>query len=325
MRLFVPAVKLLILLAGLSAFSMPVLAEDYPSRTIKLVVPFPPGGSSDYMGRVVANGLKDELGETAIIENKGGAGTLLGTEAVARADPDGYTLLATATPFAINATLVKTVNFDTVKSFDPVIFTGSIPLVLLVNEKSPWRSLKDLVEAAKAKPGVYTYGSSGNGGSPHLATSMIEAATGIKLVHIPYKGSAPAVADLVAGQTDLVIDTVFLGAPHVKSGRLRALVQLGAQRSILLPDVPTMQELGYKDFSAVSWFGIFAPAGTPRPILQKLNVAINRTLAKPEIAETLKAQGFFIDGGPLDGAMPRLKREIEIWGKAVRDSGAVAQ
>ena len=144
-------------------------------------------------------------------------------------------------------------------------------------------------------------------------------------MHIPYKGSAPAVADLVAGQTDLVIDTVFLGAPHVKSGRLRALVQLGAQRSILLPDVPTMQELGYKDFSAVSWFGIFAPAGTPRPILQKLNVAINRTLAKPEIAETLKAQGFFIDGGPLDGAMPRLKREIEIWGKAVRDSGAVAQ
>lgn len=325
MRLFVPAVKLLILLAGLSAFSMPVLAEDYPSRTIKLVVPFPPGGSSDYMGRVVANGLKDELGETAIIENKGGAGTLLGTEAVARADPDGYTLLATATPFAINATLVKTVNFDTVKSFDPVVFTGAIPLVLLVNEKSPWRSLNDLVEAAKAKPGVYTYGSSGNGGSPHLATSMIEAATGIQLMHIPYKGSAPAVADLLAGQTDLVIDTVFLGAPHVKSGRLRALAQLGPQRSVLLPDVPTMQELGYKDFSAVSWFGIFAPAGTPRPILEKLNVAINRTLAKPEVVETLNAQGFFIFGGPLDGAMPRLKREIEVWGKAVRDSGAVAQ
>ena len=211
------------------------------------------------------------------------------------------------------------------KSFDPVVFTGAIPLVLLVNEKSPWRSLNDLVEAAKAKPGVYTYGSSGNGGSPHLATSMIEAATGIQLMHIPYKGSAPAVADLLAGQTDLVIDTVFLGAPHVKSGRLRALAQLGPQRSVLLPDVPTMQELGYKDFSAVSWFGIFAPAGTPRPILEKLNVAINRTLAKPEVVETLNAQGFFIFGGPLDGAMPRLKREIEVWGKAVRDSGAVAQ
>ena len=154
---------------------------------------------------------------------------------------------------------------------------------------------------------------------------MIEAATGIKLMHIPYKGSAPAVADLLAGQTDLVIDTVFLGAPHVKSGRLRALAQLGPQRSVLLPDVPTMQELGYKDFSAVSWFGIFAPAGTPRPILEKLNVAINRTLAKPEVVETLNAQGFFIFGGPLDGAMPRLKREIEVWGKAVRDSGAVAQ
>ena len=144
MRLFVPVIKLLILLAGLSLFSTPVMAQDYPSRAIKLIVPFPPGGSSDYMGRVVANGLKDELGQTAIIENKGGAGTLLGTEAVARADPDGYTLLATATPFAINATLVKTVNFDTVKSFDPVVFTGAIPLVLLVNEKSPWRSLNDL-------------------------------------------------------------------------------------------------------------------------------------------------------------------------------------
>ena len=195
MRLHVPVFKLLILLACLSPLCTPAMAQEYPSRPIRLVVPFPPGGSSDYMGRLVANGLKDELGQTAIIENKGGAGTLLGTEAVARAEPDGYTLLATATPFAINATLVKTVNFDTVKSFDPVIFTGAIPLVLLVNEKSPWHSLKDLVDAAKAKPGVYTYGSSGNGGSPHLATSMIEAATGIKLVHIPYKGSAPAVAD----------------------------------------------------------------------------------------------------------------------------------
>ena len=325
MRLFVPAVKLLVLLAGLSPLSAPVMAQDYPTRSIRLIVPFPPGGSTDHVSRVVANGLKDELGQTAIIENKGGAGTLLGTEAVARADPDGYTLLSTATPFAINATLVKTVNFDTVKSFDPVIFTAAIPLVILVNEKSPWRTLKDLVEAAKAKPGVYTYGSSGNGGSPHLATAMLEAATGIKMVHIPYKGSAPAVADLVAGQTDMVIDTVFLGAPHVKSGRLRALAQLGPQRSVLMPDVPTMQELGYKDFSAVSWFGVFAPAGTPRPILEKLNGAINRTLAKPEVIETLNAQGFFIVGGPLDGAMPRLQREIEIWGKAVRDSGAVTQ
>ena len=287
MRLFVPVIKLLILLAGLSLFSTPVMAQDYPSRAIKLIVPFPPGGSSDYMGRVVANGLKDELGQTAIIENKGGAGTLLGTEAVARADPDGYTLLATATPFAINATLVKTVNFDTVKSFDPVVFTGAIPLVLLVNEKSPWRSLNDLVEAAKAKPGVYTYGSSGNGGSPHLATSMIEAATGIQLMHIPYKGSAPAVADLLAGQTDLVIDTVFLGAPHVKSGRLRALAQLGPQRSVLLPDVPTMQELGYKDFSAVSWFGIFAPAGTPPAIQTAIADAYRKAAQDPEVLKVL--------------------------------------
>ena len=325
MKFIRPLSKLLVAIATLSPLGTPVLAQEYPSRPIRLIVPFPAGGSTDHVARVVSNGIKEELGQSAIIENKGGAGTLLGTEAVARADPDGYTLLSTATPFAINATLVKTVNFDTVKSFDPVIFTAAIPLVILVNEKSPWRSLDDMVKAAKAKPGVYTYGSSGNGGSPHLATSMLEAATGIKMVHIPYKGSAPAVADLVAGQTDMVIDTVFLGAPHVKSGRLRALAQLGPKRSVLMPDVPTMQELGYKDFSAVSWFGIFAPAGTPRPILEKLNLAINRTLAKPEVVETLNAQGFFIIGGPLDGAMPRLKREIEIWGRAVRDSGAVAQ
>ena len=325
MRLFVPFIKLIIVLAGLSPLCVPVMAQDFPSRAIKLIVPFPAGGSTDHVARVVSNGLKDELGQTAIIENKGGAGTLLGTEVVARADPDGYTLLSTATPFAINATLVKALNYDTLKSFDPVIFTAAIPLVILVNEKSPWRTLKDMVDAAKAKPGVYTYGSSGNGGSPHLATAMLEAATGIKMMHIPYKGSAPSVADLVAGQTDMVIDTVFLGAPHVKSGRLRALAQLGPTRSVLMPDVPTMQELGYKDFSAVSWFGVFAPAGTPRPILEKLNGAINRTLAKPEVIETLNAQGFFIVGGPLDGAMPRLKREIEVWGKAVRDSGAVTQ
>ena len=325
MKFIVPLGKLLVLTATLLPLGTPVLAQEYPSRPIKLIVPFPAGGSTDHVARVVSNGIKDELGQAAIIENKGGAGTLLGTEAVARADPDGYTLLSTATPFAINATLVKTLNYDTVKSFEPVIFTAGIPLVILVNEKSPWRSLKDLVEAAKAKPGVYTYGSSGNGGSPHLATAMLEAATGIKMMHIPYKGSAPSVADLVAGQTDMVIDTVFLGAPHVKSGRLRALAQLGPQRSVLMPDVPTMQELGYKDFSAVSWFGVFAPAGTPRPILEKLNGAINRTLAKPAVIETLNAQGFFIVGGPLDGALPRLKREIEIWGKAVRDSGAVTQ
>ena len=325
MKFIVPLGKLLVLTATLLPLGTPVLAQEYPSRPIKLIVPFPAGGSTDHVARVVSNGIKDELGQAAIIENKGGAGTLLGTEAVARADPDGYTLLSTATPFAINATLVKTLNYDTVKSFEPVIFTAGIPLVILVNEKSPWRSLKDLVEAAKAKPGVYTYGSSGNGGSPHLATAMLEAATGIKMMHIPYKGSAPSVADLVAGQTDMVIDTLFLGAPHVKSGRLRALAQLGPQRSVLMPDVPTMQELGYKDFSAVSWFGVFAPAGTPRPILETLNGAINRTLAKPAVIETLNAQGFFIVGGPLDGALPRLKREIEIWGKAVRDSGAVTQ
>ena len=325
MKFIVPLGKLLVLTATLLPLGTPVLAQEYPSRPIKLIVPFPAGGSTDHVARVVSNGIKDELGQAAIIENKGGAGTLLGTEAVARADPDGYTLLSTATPFAINATLVKTLNYDTVKSFEPVIFTAGIPLVILVNEKSPWRSLKDLVDAAKAKPGVYTYGSSGNGGSPHLATAMLEAATGIKMMHIPYKGSAPSVADLVAGQTDMVIDTVFLGAPHVKSGRLRALAQLGPQRSVLMPDVPTMQELGYKDFSAVSWFGVFAPAGTPRPILETLNGAINRTLAKPAVIETLNAQGFFIVGGPLDGALPRLKREIEIWGKAVRDSGAVTQ
>ncbi|WP_407848628.1 tripartite tricarboxylate transporter substrate binding protein [Bordetella petrii] len=298
------------------------LADTYPSRPIKLVVPFPPGGTSDTVARVLAKGMGERLGQSVIVYNQGGGGTIIGTEAVARSAADGYTLLWMTTPFAINHTLFAKRPYDTFKDFVPVVDVISVPLVLIVPSNSPAKTLQDLIAMAKKAPGKVAYGSSGPGGSPHLATAMFASKAGLQLNHIPYKGSAPAVMDLVAGQTDFVIDTLFLTRPQIEAGKARALAQTGAARSPLLPDVPTMREAGLSDYEASSWLSLAAPAGTPEAIVSRLNATANEVLQDDAVRRSLEEQGLVIAGGSPERARTHLRAEVERWGQAVRDSGA---
>ena len=299
----------------------PALAQGgFPDKPIRIVVPFPPGGSSDSVARVLAAGMKERLGQPVLVENKAGAGTIIGTEMVAKSPPDGTTLLWMATPFAINATLFKQLPYDTQKDFTPVVVATTGPLALIVHPSSPWRTVADLVAAGKV--GKLTYGSSGNGGSPHLATEMFKNAAGFDAVHVPYKGSAPSVQDLLAGHTSFVFDTVFLTAPFVQSGKARALAQTGRTRAAALPDVPTMVEAGVPNFVATSWLGLAVPAGTPKDVVAKLNAAANEVLSRPDVKASLAKQGMDPAGGTPEEAARHVATEIAWWGKAVRDSGA---
>lgn len=299
------------------------LAQDaFPSRPVKIVVPFPPGGSSDSVARLLAKGMQEKLGQPIIVDNKGGAGTLIGTEIVAKSPADGYTLLWMTTPFAINESLRTNLPYDTFKDFTPVVTVVAMPLVMIVPPNSPAKSVKDLVEIAKKSPGKLSYGSSGTGGSPHLAMEMFKSAAGVFINHIPYKGSAPAVSDLIAGQTDVVIDTIFLTTPQVKGGKARALAQTGTERSSYLPDVPTMREAGIEGYEATSWLGLAAPGGTPAPVVDKLNAVANEVLKSPAVREQLEKQGLTVIAGTPQDAARFLRTEVERWGKAVKNSGA---
>lgn len=311
------------LLAALP-FASAIAQEAYPSRPVKIVVPFPPGGSSDTVARLLAKGMQDKLGQPVIVDNKGGAGTLIGTEIVAKSPADGYTLLWMTTPFAINESLRPNLPYDTFKDFTPVVTVVAMPLVMIVPPNSPANSVKDLVAMARKSPGKLSYGSSGTGGSPHLAMEMFKSAAGVYINHIPYKGSAPAVNDLIAGQTDVVVDTIFLTTPQVVGGKARALAQTGATRSSYLPDVPTMREAGIEGYEATSWLGLAAPGATPAAIVEKLNVAANEVLKSPAVREQLEKQGLTVIAGTPQDAARFLRTEVERWGKAVKTSGAKA-
>lgn len=305
----------------ISAFA-PALADNFPARPLKIVVPFPAGGGSDIVARLMAKGMQANLGQPVLIENKGGAGTVIGTEAVAKSPGDGYTMLWMATPFYINATLVKKLPYDTLKDLTPVVDIVSGPLALVVNPSSPWKTLEDLVSAAKQAPGKLSYGSSGSGGSPHIATEMLAVAAGAKFTHVPYRGSAPAMNDLLAGQTQFQLDTITLLKPHIDAGKLRALAITGKKRDASLPNVPTISESGYAGFEALSSMSLAVPSSTPPDIVKRLNAAAMHALADKETRESLNSRGWDIIGNSADEARQRLTTEIERWGKAVRASGA---
>lgn len=314
------AIKTLATLAAVCA--MPAaLAQG--SGPIRIIVPFPPGGSSDSVARVLAGGMKDKLGQTVIVENKAGGGTIIGTEYVAKSPADGTTLLWMTTPFAINATLFKQLPYDTAKDFTPVIVATTGPLALIVHPSSPYKTVADLVAAGKKNK--LTFGSSGLGGSPHLTTAMFMSAEGFSAVHVPYKGSAPSVQDLIAGHTNFVFDTVFLTAPFVQAGKARALAQTGKTRAAAMPDVPTMVEAGVPNFVATSWLGLAAPAGTPKEVINKINAAANEVLRRPDVKASLAKQGMEPAGGSPEDAARHLQSEIAWWGKAVKDSGATPE
>jgi tripartite-type tricarboxylate transporter receptor subunit TctC len=296
--------------------------SDYPSRPIRMIVPFTPGGASDNLARALAAELTKRLGQNAIVENKPGGGTVIGSQYVAHASPDGYTILWATAPLAINASLMKHLPYDTLKDLTAVIDVASSPEVLVVNKSQNISTVQQLIDKARQEPGKLSYSSSGIGGSPHLATVMFANDAGIKLTHVPYQGSAPAVTAAMSGQVNMVIDTFLTCLPGIQAGTLVPLAQTEAKRSSVLPNVPTMQEAGMKGYQASAWFSMLAPAKTPKPVIDKLNATVNEIIKQPKFQELFAKQAIFMVGGSADAAETHLKNEVARWQTAVKESGA---
>jgi len=298
-------------------------AQTYPTKPIRLVVPFPPGGATDILARDVAQKLTEAWGQSVIVDNRPGAGGNIGSELVAKSAPDGYTLeMGTVGTHAINASLYAKMPYDHVKDFTPVILVAGVPNVLVVNPSVPANSVGELITYAKANPGKLNFASSGNGTSIHLSGELFKVMAGVQITHIPYKGSAPALQDLLAGQVQMMFDNLPPSLPQIKAGKLRALAVTSATRAPALPDVPTLAESGLPGFEASSWFGILGPAGTPAPIVTKLNAEIAKWLATPEAKEKLAKQGANAAGGTPDDFAKHIAAETAKWAKVVKDSGA---
>ena len=317
-------------LAGLTALataatllSGAVYAQAYPSRPIKLVVPFPAGGGTDVIAREVANKVATQQGWTIVIDNKPGSGGNLGVDAAAKAAPDGYTLvLGQTSNLAINPTLYAKLPYNPEKDLAPVGLVASAPLVLVVATDSPYKTLADVVAAAKAKPETLNYASSGSGTVAHLATELFQKAAGVKFTHVPYKGAAQGVTDLIGGQIQMYMSSIPTLIGSIRNGKMRALAVTSAKRADDLPNVPTVAESGYKGFEAVTWFGIAGPAAMPKEAIAKLNGAFNKALQDPEVKKKLEGQGADVLGGSPEKFSALIREDIVRWGKVVKESGA---
>ena len=283
-------IALLVMVAA-AVLAVPAAAQDYPNRPIKFVVPYPPGGGTDVVARIVNEPLATELGEPIIIDNRGGAAGNLGTDIVAKAPADGYTVLFTLSSHTINPKLYEKLPFDVEHDFVPVSLVALIPQILVVNPSVPITSVKELIAYAKANPGKLNYASVGIGSPGHIAGELFKLKTGIDMVHVPYKGGGPAVVDTIGGQVQLLFVSMPAAWQHVKSGRLRALAVTSAKRSVTAPDVPTIAESGVPDFVVDSWYGALAPAKTPPAVVAKLTAAFTKVLENPQVKERLLAQG----------------------------------
>jgi tripartite-type tricarboxylate transporter receptor subunit TctC len=315
---------LAMLVAAVAApFTFAQSAANYPAKPVRLVVPFPAGGTTDILARAVAQKLSEAWGRQMIVDNRPGAGGNIGSDLVAKSAPDGYTLLmGTVGTHAINPSLYKNMPYDHVKDFAPVILVAGVPNVLVVNPSLPVHSVPELIAYAKANPGKLNFASSGNGTSIHLSGELFKAMTGVEMTHVPYKGSAPALTDLIGGQVQLMFDNLPSSLPFIKAGKLRALAVTSGARAAALPDLPTLAESGLPGFEASSWFGVLAPAGTPRDIVAKLNGAIAGWLASPEAKEKLLAQGAIAAGGTPEDFARHIGAETSKWAKVVKASGA---
>ena len=306
----------------LAVIAVAAAAQDYPRKPIKLIVPFPPAGGTDILSRVVAQKVGDNTKWTIIVDNRAGAGGNIGVDAAAKSPPDGYTLVMGQTSnLAINPALFKSLPYDPVKDLVPVVLVGSSPIAIAVRNDSPYRTLADLVNAGKAKPGTITMASPGNGTVAHLSGVRLMKATGATFEHIPYKGASGAVPDLLGGNVDFYMASVPSVQAHVASGKLRLLATTGSKRSPIFPKVPTVAE-SFPGFEAVTWFGILAPAGTPPPIVTKLNAEINKVLHAPDVRKTIEQDGGEIMGGSPEQFAALIRSEIATWATVVRDSGA---
>ena len=312
------------IIAAVLAIALPALAQTYPSKPIKIVVPYPPGGFNDTLGRTLAAKFTEAWGQPAIVENKPGANTLIGSDFVAKSPPDGYTLLVVAFPFAVTPSLIRNMPYDTVKDFAPVVLAAQSPNLLVVNPTLPVKSVAELIALAKAKPNSLSYASTGNGSSNHISMELFKSLAGVQIVHIPYKGSAPAVTDMLGGQVHLMFDNVPNVLPHVKAGKLTALGQTGVKRSPLVADVPTVAET-VPGYEVTVWFGLVAPAGTPKEVIQKLNAETLRILAMPDVRERFLAQGVEPVGSTPEQFADHIRAQMAKWSKVVADAGVKAE
>ena len=306
------------------SFNLVHAQEAWPSRPVRFILPFPPGGGTDILGRLIAERLSAGLGQPVVTENRGGAGGNVGAEAAARSAPDGYTIVLVAPSLAISPTLYSKINYDPVKDFAPVSLVATVPNVMITQASLPVLTLQDFIAFAKAKPGSLNFGSGGAGTSNHLAGELFNIVTGAKLVHIPYKGVNLAMQDVLAGNVHLVFIGIPAAAPHIKAGKLRALALVAPQRSSALPEVPTVAEAGLRDFEVTTWYGVLAPAGTPRNVITRLNGELVKIMHSPELKEKLAATGTEPHTSTPEEFAAYIKSEIAKWGDVVRKAGVKA-
>ena len=300
-------------------------AESYPSRPIRLIVPFPPGGGNDIVGRIVAAKLAEGLGQPVVVDNRGGAGGTIGTDLTAKAPPDGYTLLVNNISLAVNHTLFAKLPYDTLKDLAPVSMIGRQPNIVVVHPALPVKTVRDLLALARAKPGELTYGSGGVGSASHLATEMLELMTRTDMVHVPYKGLGPALTDLMGGRLQLIISTMASALPQMKSGRLRPIAVTTARRSSFFPEVPTMDEAGVKGYEFSTWYGLLMPAGTPRAIVDRVNAETRKALDSALVKEQFVGQGLEPASSTPREFGAYLRSEVAKWRKVVKASGATPE
>jgi tripartite-type tricarboxylate transporter receptor subunit TctC len=299
-------------------------AADYPAKPIKIVVPYAPGGGADSVARIVAKKVGENIGQAIVIENKGGAGAILGTDQVAKAEPDGYTLLlGQSGPISINPAVYKNLPYDPVKDFAPITMTTAYPYILVVNSELPTKTLQEFVALAKSKPGAMNYGTTGVGAANHLVAELFNSKAGLKMTHVPYRGTALAVGDLLGGQLTMVFGDPISALPHIKSGKLRALAVTSLERSSVAPEVPTVAESGYPGFEALAWHGILAPARTPPAVIRKLNEEIVKALADPATKALLVNQAMQTVGNTPKEFAAFIRKDIAIW-KGVAAAAGVA-
>jgi tripartite-type tricarboxylate transporter receptor subunit TctC len=305
-----------------AAFALDALAQTpYPTRAVRVIVPSSPGGGTDIMARLIAPALAERLGQPIVIDNRPGAGTLIGNELAAKSAPDGYTLLMGLSTLAILPAMHKKMPYDALRDLAPITQTVTAPNILVVHPSLPVKSVKEFIAFARARPGQLNFGSAGAGTNPHLSMELFRSMAKLDMVHVAYKGSAPAIADLVAGHVVAMTATMLTGLPHARSGRLRALGTTGAQRIAAAPDIPTVAESGLPGYEAVQWYGLFAPAATPREIVAKLHAATVAALHVPAVRQRLEAEGVEPVGNSPEEFARLLRTETEKWAKVVREAG----
>lgn len=304
----------------------PVFAQSYPEKAVRVIVPFAPAGSTDIVARIMSQKLAERLKQSVVIDNRGGGGGNIGSDLVAKAHPDGYTLLVgTVGSLTINPSLYRKMPYDPLKDLTPIAYFGSTPNVLVVHPSLPVKSVKELISLARSKPGQLNYASAGTGGSVHLAGELFKNLAKVDMVHVPYKGSGPALIDLLGGQTQLMFSTMPPALPHVKTGRLRALGMTGAKRSPLIPDLPTIAESGLPGYEITQWWGLLGPPAMPAAVVTRLNSEVNASLQQPDVKERFASEGADTAPNTPGWFASYMKSEVAKWAKLVKASGATAE